>query len=135
MDNDLKKMREATIVCFKSAMLTCLWVSLWLIFASCVQAEIYSSTEIASAIYVIEGGPNAKKPYGILSVPCNGEKDCRNICLNTVENSFTRWQIAGSQGDFLGYLANRYAPTKNASNDPQGLNKNWLRNLKNHLAK
>lgn len=29
----------------------------------------------------------------------------------------------------------RYAPTKNATNDPKGLNKNWVKNVKEYLSK
>ncbi len=98
-------------------------------------AEVYDVEQIADAIYIIEGGTNAKKPYGILSVPCHSEAECRRIALTSIENQFTRWQIAGSKGDFLLSLQQRYAPTKNATNDPQGLNSNWLSNLRYHLNK
>ena len=99
-------------------------------------AEVYDVEEIADAIYVIEGGIKAKKPYGVLSVPCHSEADCRRIVLTTVENNFSRYQIYGykTHPDFLSFLQSKYAPTKNATNDPQGLNNNWLKNLRYYLG-
>jgi|SRR3990167_4018054 len=88
------------------------------------RSEVYDSEEIADAIYHIEGGAKAKKPFGILSIPCHSYRECRRICINTVQNNFTRWQLAGSQGDFLKFLADRYAPPS-----AHPLNKNWYPNL------
>lgn len=34
-------------------------------------------------------------------------------------------------GDFVSFLGSRYAP-KNAENDPQGLNANWIKNATHH---
>ena len=96
-------------------------------------AEVYDADQLVDIIYIIEGGEKAKKPFGVLSVPCEGYDDCRQICYNTVVNSFTRYQADGSQGDFLEALSKRYAPL-NVKNDPTNLNVNWLDNLKFHLA-
>ena len=95
-----------------------------------VFAEEYDADRIVDAIYLVEGAEKAKKPFGILSVPCDGYEDCRQVCYNTVVNSFSRWQVAGSKGDFLEYLGRRYAP-------PQAhpLNRNWVPNIKKLLAK
>lgn len=105
------------------------------LLASCTlaHAEVYDSNDIADAIYIAEGGAKAKKPYGVLSIPCNGHDDCREICLNTIENTFTRWQADGSKGDFLEALSRRYCPI-GASNDRMGLNKHWLSNVRAILA-
>lgn len=113
-------------MCVITSMVICLII---LFFAAAAHAEQYSSEDICDAIYVIEGGARAKQPYGILSVPCEGIDECRQICLNTVENHFIRWQaLENSGGDFLLSLARRYAPI-GAKNDPKGLNKHWYRNL------
>lgn len=109
-------------------------IIMFLIFAATCRAEVYDSEEIANAIYRAEGGHRAVKPYGILTVKCSSEKECRRVCLNTIENNFTRWQLAGSRGDFLEFLASRYAPI-GACNDPHGLNRNWLNNVRYFLAK
>lgn len=84
--------------------------------------------EIVDSIYLAEGGVKAKKPFGILSVPCSGYEDCRKVCFNTVRNNYLRWVDAGRQGEFLDFLASRYAPL-GAANDPYNLNVNWQRNV------
>lgn len=84
---------------------------------------------IVDAIYRIEGGAKARKPFGILSVPCDGYHDCRRVCENTVRNNHRRWVKAGRRGDFLEFLAARYCPR---SADPIG-HKNWIKNIKGVL--
>lgn len=93
-----------------------------------VHAEVFDAEQIADAIYIVEGQGRAVKPFGILSVSCEGYEDCRQVCINTIQNSFTRWQAEGSKGDFLAHLANRYSPPKS-----HPLNKNWLPNLRRVL--
>ena len=86
---------------------------------------------LANAIYKAE---NSKKfPYGIKSVPCNGELKCREICKNTIINNIKRWKKSG-KSTYLEFLANRYAPV-GVSNDPSGLNEHWLKNVKFFLNK
>lgn len=87
--------------------------------------------KIVDAIYIIEGGAKAKKPFGILSVPCNSYAACRKICANTVRNNYKRWERAGRPGDYLEFLAARYCPV-GAEND-NGTNKFWLTNLRRIL--
>lgn len=93
--------------------------------------RIYDAERIADAIWHAEGGKRAKKPYGVLSVPCHSEAQCRRICINTIQNNFTRWQANGARGDFLVYLASRYAPV-GVKNDPRGLNRHWLKNVRHY---
>lgn len=88
--------------------------------------------QIVGAIYRAEGGPRARKPFGILSVPCSGYEECREICYNTVRNNYFRWIRAGRPGDYLEFLARRYAPV-GAANDPSGLNRHWLKNVRHFL--
>lgn len=85
--------------------------------------------QVVEAIYKAEGGERAKKPYGILSVPCSGKAECRNVCYNTVRNNWYRWDKAGRPGDYLEFLAKRYAPV-GVANDPTGLNRNWVKNVR-----
>lgn len=89
---------------------------------------------IADAIYIAEGGAKAKKPYGILSVKVANEAEARKVAINTVRNNWKRWHDAGKPGDYLEYLQKRYAPI-GAKNDPSGLNKNWLKNVRARLDK
>lgn len=90
----------------------------------------YSVDEIVTAIYQAEGAEKAVKPFGILSVPCNGYEECRRICKNTVVNNFKRFNDYGykTHSDYLSFLSSRYAPI-GAKNDPQNLNRNWLKNV------
>lgn len=82
------------------------------------------ANHIADAIKKVE---NSKKyPYGIKSINTNGDEvKARRICINTVKNNYIRWQNAGSKGDYLDFLADRYCPP---SADPVG-NKNWKKNI------
>jgi hypothetical protein len=89
---------------------------------------------IADAIYVAEGGAKAKKPYGILSVKVANAQEARQVAINTVRNNWKRWHDAGRPGDYIEFLAKRYAPL-GVANDPSGLNKNWLKNVRAGLAK
>lgn len=106
-------------------------------FADEMPADFYiAEVDIVNAIYQIEGGSHAKKPFGILSVPCNSYAECRKVCLTTVKNNKTRFLKADRSkygNSYLAFLASRYAPL-NAKNDPKGLNKNWLRNIKSKLG-
>lgn len=108
-----------------------LYGQLWMILAYLVAVPAYGfadtvidAVKIVDAIKIVEG-VNSRYPYGIKSIPCSGQAECRRICQNTVKNTFKRWLRAGKPGDYLDYLADRYCP---ASVDPQG-NKNWKRNI------
>jgi len=96
----------------------------------------YTDEQIVNAIYKAEGGNRAEYPYGIRSVTCEGELECRKICFNTVKNNRIRYAEYGrhSYSDFIEFLASRYAPL-NAGNDPKGLNKNWIKNVNFFLKK
>lgn len=84
--------------------------------------------QVVDAIYLAEGGAMAKKPYGVLSVPCSGHEECRKVAYNTVRNNYYRWIKAGRPGEYLDFLQARYAPLK-VANDPHDLNANWKRNV------
>lgn len=88
---------------------------------------------IVDAIYKVEGAEKAIKPFGILSVPCNGYVECRQICYNTVKNNYARWLKSDQSMTYLEFLAIRYAPI-GVSNDPKNLNQNWLKNIKYFLG-
>ena len=64
-------------------------------------------------------------PYGVM-IRC---RNPRQVCLNTVLNSESRWLAAGKPGDFVEWLAKTYAPV-GVKNDPQRLNRNWARNVR-----
>jgi hypothetical protein len=113
------------------------WVTIsalgW-IWGSVLQAaaiEPQYAERVADAIYRAEGGPRAKVPYGILSVPVRNEQEARKVCLNTIRNNWQRWTDAGQPGHFIDFLGNRYCPP---SADPVG-NRNWRRNVKSLLSR
>lgn len=89
---------------------------------------------LAEAIYIAEGSDMAKKPYGILSVQCEGREQCGKICRNTIRNNLKRWDKAGRKEPYLEFLARRYAPI-GVENDPKGLNRNWLKNVEFYYNK
>lgn len=102
---------------------------------SVAQAAEPDVAAIVEAIYWAEGGPKTRHPFGILSVKCEGYAECKRICRNTVRNNVRRWKQAGMREDYLEFLARRYAPTQGATNDPSGLNRHWLKNVRFFLAK
>ena len=91
--------------------------------------EGYSNEQIANAIYKAEGGAKTRHPYGILAHYKHTTP--RQACLNTIAHARRDWN---GKGDFLLFLQRRYCPI-GASNDPKGLNKNWLKNVKYYLTK
>lgn len=89
----------------------------------------YSNEQIADAIYLAEGGSKTNHPYGILAKYKHTTP--RQACINTIKHARRDWD---GQGDFITFLGNRYCPV-GAKNDPQGLNKNWIKNVKYFLNK
>lgn len=96
----------------------------------------YNVEDLADAIYLAEGGASAKKPYGILSVYCETEADCREICINTIKNNVGRYKLFGHKEypTFLEFLQSRYAPTENVSDFDRNLNQHWLTNVRYFLT-
>ena len=101
---------------------------LLLVIVVVAKAEEYTDNQIANAIYLAEGGAKTRHPYGILAHYKHTSP--RNACLNTIRHA--RRDFKG--GDFIIYLGGRYCPV-GAKNDPLGLNKNWVRNVKYFLTK
>lgn len=88
--------------------------------------------KLANAIYMAEGGSKTRHPYGILkrykvTTP-------RQACINTINSNYKRWVKAGKRGDFIEYLGRTYCPI-GAKNDPTGLNKNWVKNVRYHYER
>lgn len=102
--------------------------TLALVVGLAAQAELppAEAHRIVDAIYRVEGGPKARKPYGILSVNVSSHAEARRVCYNTVQNNHNRWLRAGRPGSYLDFLADRYCPP---SVDPTG-NRNWKRNIR-----
>ena len=92
-------------------------------------AEAPTDAQIADAIFIAEGGHNTNYPYGILTKYKHTTP--RQACLNTIAHARRDWN---GKGDFIEFLGARYCPV-GAANDPTGLNKNWIKNVKYVLAR
>jgi len=89
----------------------------------------FSNNQIADAIYLAEGGAKTSHPYGILAHYKHTTP--RQACINTIIHARKDWN---GQGDFIEFLGSRYCPI-GAKNDPTGLNKNWLKNVRYFLGR
>ena len=98
------------------------------ILGSCSICHAYTVDQLATAIGKAE---NSKShPYGIMTRYWHTTP--RQACINTIRHYLRNWrkstQETGLETSFLPYLASHYAPI-GASNDPNGLNRNWIRNV------
>lgn len=116
------------------------WIIFFMTFllSSCdkdlIWASEWTNEQIANAIYLAEGGVKTKVPYGILSIKVKDKAEARRICLNTIRNQRIRHAKHNCGLDFISCLGSRYCPI-GALNDPKGLNKNWVKNVKFYLTK
>lgn len=100
------------------------------IFASqATGTPFYTEDQIADAIYWAEGGPKTSHPYGILAHYKHTTP--RQACINTIRHAQKDWN---GKGDFIAFLGSRYCPV-GAANDPRGLNRNWIKNVKYFLER
>ena len=101
----------------------------------CVHAEV-DIDRLADAIKIAEG-VKSRYPYGIISVKCKGEQECRQICKNTIRNNLKRWAKTEQKVPFLTFLGSKYAPTKGKSLNKaeRRLNPNWVKNVQYHYER
>ncbi len=84
---------------------------------------------IVAAIRYAENG-RAGREYGILHPRVKPTyRSQAGWCAATVQKNYDRWIKAGRKGDYIDYLGSRYCPV-GADNDPNGLNKHWIPNVK-----
>ena len=95
-----------------------------LMMAGSAFAETIDVNKLADAIYKAEGGSKTSHPYGILAKYKHTTP--RQACINTINHALRDWD---GNGEFIRFLGNRYCPV-GAANDPTGLNKNWIGNVK-----
>jgi hypothetical protein len=103
-----------------------------LIFALCffsinAFADEINIEKLASAIYHAEGGAKTKHPYGILKRYKTTTP--RQACINTIKTNMKKFKAQNTETDFIVFMSKTYCPI-GAKNDPTGLNKNWVKNVK-----
>lgn len=100
------------------------FLMLGLYFFPDLEANEININKLANAIYLAEGGAKTNHPYGILTHYKHTTP--RQACINTIRHALREWS---GKGDFIEFLGSRYAPI-GVANDPKGLNKNWVRNVR-----
>lgn len=113
------------------AVVLCWGLALAIVFlvASCGVVHAKDSIDVeklADAIYIAEGGSKTKHPYGILAKYKTTTP--RSSCINTIKTGLRKWN---GKDDFILFLSRTYCPV-GASNDPHGLNRYWVKNVKYH---
>lgn len=91
-------------------------------------------TALTRAIYLAEGGTKASVPYGVMSQRVKSTEHARRITEASIRKNWSRWRDAGCPGDFVGFMARRWAPV-GAENDPRGLNRQWAENVRKLFRK
>jgi len=88
---------------------------------------------VASIRHAENGGKG--REYGILHPRVKPTyRSQAGWCSATVQKNYDRWVKAGRKGDFISFLGARYCPV-GADNDPTGLNKHWIKNVKYYLTR
>ncbi len=90
------------------------------------RADIIDNEKLATAIYYAEGGNKTSHPYGILKKYKTTTP--RQACINTIKSALRRYENSDKSVDFISFLGKTYCPI-GASNDPSGLNVNWVKNV------
>jgi hypothetical protein len=89
---------------------------------------------IVAAIRYAENGGKGRE-FGILHPRCPDTfRGQAGWCSATVQKNWDRWVAAGSKGDFIDFLGNRYCPV-GAENDPENLNRHWKGNVRFYTEK
>ena len=93
-------------------------------------------TKLAPYVAAIRYAENGKTyQYGIIHKRCpKGYRHQAGWCAATVQKNWDRWVKAGKRGEFVVFLGNRYCPV-GADNDPNGLNKHWIGNVRKFYAR
>lgn len=113
-----------------NAVIWCIVLAFFIILfaASCgvVHADSIDVDKLADSIYLAEGGAHTRHPYGILAHYKHTTP--RQACINTIKTGLRKWN---GQGCFIEFLGRTYCPV-GASNDPNGLNRFWVANVRYH---
>ena len=134
-DEDRTENNKERIFAYIKMAVFCIFFWLLVIMASCKVAHAeniagYSADQWANAIRKAEGGNHTKHPYGILSKYKHTSH--RKACINTIRHYWRDYSKLPLQTRkskrFLDYAQERYCPI-GANNDPNGLNRNWSKNV------
>jgi len=88
---------------------------------------------VASIRYAENGGKG--REYGILHPRVKPTyRSQAGWCAATVQKHYDRWVKGGRVGSFIASLGARYCPI-GADNDPTGLNKHWIKNVRFYLTR
>ena len=88
---------------------------------------------VASIRHAENGGKG--REYGILHPRVKPTyRSQAGWCASTVQKHYDRWVKGGRVGSFIASLGARYCPI-GADNDPTGLNKHWIKNVKYYLTR
>lgn len=100
-----------------------------------IRPELHSKlAPYVSAIRYAENGGKGRE-YGILHKRVKPTyRSQAGWCAATVQKNYDRWVKAGSKGEFVVFLGKRYCPV-GAKNDPNGLNKHWIGNVRKLYAR
>jgi len=89
---------------------------------------------IVAAIRYAENGGKGRE-YGILHPRVKPTyRSQAGWCAATVQKNYDRWTKAGKRGAFVVFLGRRYCPV-GAENDPQGLNRHWIKNVSHYTSR
>ena len=122
-DINIKEIEKKTeYSAFMVAVCMLLALVMMIVFSGKAHAETIDPERLATAIYHAEG-IHSKHPYGILARYHSTSP--RQACLNTIRHRLRLWNGSGS---FIVFLSKTYCPI-GAFNDPEGLNKNWVKNV------
>ncbi len=107
----------------------CVAVGLIIFISGCLVSKVahaeINKEKLANAIYLAEGGTKTRHPYGILTK--YKKTTPRQACINTIKSALKRYK--GTDEGFIAFLGKTYCPV-GAKNDPKGLNKHWVKNVK-----
>ena len=88
---------------------------------------------VAAIRYAENGGKG--REYGILHPRVKPTyRSQAGWCAATVQKNYDRWVKAGRKGKFVAFLGGRYCPV-GADNDPNGLNKHWVKNVTHYVTR
>jgi hypothetical protein len=103
-----------------------------LLFAWSLAAEPLSprlERDLLDSLYRAEGGPRARRPYGILSRPVVSHDHARSIAAHAIRGQWYAWERAGRPVTFPRWFARTWCPPRT---DPRG-HRNLVSNLETLL--